>query len=405
MTTIFGRYLFRQTAGALLLILLSLSGVVWIALALRQLNLVTAQGRDTLTFLTMTTLALPNLIAVIAPVALLIAAIHTLNRLNGDSELIVLTSSGATMWTVARPLLTLALMVSLGVSLVNHIVMPWSLRTLREMVVEMRTDLIGQVIQPGRFSSLEANLTFHIRDRALNGELFGVLIHDTRDAKQAMSYLADRGIVQRQGVGSYLVMTGGHIVRKTDANEPAQIIQFDSYAVDLDRFETKGGAVELKPRERYFAELTKPGPHDADFKRQPGFFRAELHERFSNPLYAFAFVMIALAFAGQAKSNRQERWQAVTAAVVLGIAARASGLGVNNLVVVRANAVPLLYAIPLIAIFASMALIWVRSSPRPGISWSTKLKIATEDAIAKLPRWTSRRRSAGSSRGTKRSTA
>ena len=43
----------------------------------------------------MTTLALPNLMAMIAPFSLLIAAIHTLNRLNSDSELIVLTASGA----------------------------------------------------------------------------------------------------------------------------------------------------------------------------------------------------------------------------------------------------------------------------------------------------------------------
>src|SRR5690606_33943011 len=110
----FGRYVFRQVGGALLLILLSLGGIVWIALALRELNLITSQGQDALVFVIMTTLALPNLIAIIAPVALLIACIHTLNRLNGDSELIVLTASGATVWTVARPLLLLALLVSIA---------------------------------------------------------------------------------------------------------------------------------------------------------------------------------------------------------------------------------------------------------------------------------------------------
>src|SRR5262245_54059030 len=111
--TIFGRYVFRQVAGALLLILLSLSGIVWIALALRQLNLVTAQGQDTLMLLKMTTLGLPSLMVLIAPIALLIAAIHTLNRLNSDSELIVLTASGATIWRVARPLFALALILAL----------------------------------------------------------------------------------------------------------------------------------------------------------------------------------------------------------------------------------------------------------------------------------------------------
>ena len=66
MMTIFGRYLFRQASGALLLILLSLSGVVWIALALRELNIVTSDGHDIATFLMITTLTLPNLMALIA---------------------------------------------------------------------------------------------------------------------------------------------------------------------------------------------------------------------------------------------------------------------------------------------------------------------------------------------------
>src|SRR5688572_29299898 len=137
--TIFERYVFRQAGVALLIILLSLSSIVWLALALRQLNVVTSQGQDVVMLFKMTTLALPNLMAIIAPFSLLIAAIHTLNRLNGDSELIVLTASGATVWTAARPLLLLAILVSIGVGFVNHVAMPWSLRLLRQYVVEVRT--------------------------------------------------------------------------------------------------------------------------------------------------------------------------------------------------------------------------------------------------------------------------
>lgn len=149
--TIFERYVFRQAGGALLIILLSLSSIVWVALALRQLNVVTSQGQDVLTLVKMTTLALPNLMAVIAPFSLLIASIHTLNRLNGNSELIVLTASGATIWRAGRPLLLLALLVALGVSFVNHFGMPWSLRLLREYVVEVRANILTQVISTGRF--------------------------------------------------------------------------------------------------------------------------------------------------------------------------------------------------------------------------------------------------------------
>ena len=384
MMTIFGRYLFRQTTGALLLILLSLTGVVWIALALRELNIVTSDGNDVATFLLITTLTLPNLMALIAPVALLVAVIHTLSRLNGDSELIVLTASGATMWSVARPLLMLALLVSLAVSAVNHVVTPWSLRELRSLVIAVRTDLIGQAIQPGRFSTPEPNLTFHIRDRSLNGELLGILMHDQRDPKQSMSYLAERGVVRKQGGMSYLYMTTGHIVRRENTKEPPQIIAFDSYAVDLDRFEKPGVAPELRPRERYFSELASPLPNDPDYIRQPGFFRAELHERFANPLYPFAFIVIALAFVGQAQSTRQNRVHAIAAAILCGFAIRVAGLAANNIVVLNQKAIPLLYALPVGAILLAILLIAVKARPRPGHTLSDRFNIWLGDMWLRL---------------------
>ena len=103
--TVFGRilsrYIFWQAAGALILILVSLTTVVWIAVALRQLELMTTQGQDVFRFLIMTALAIPSLLALIAPIALLIACLHVLNKLGGDSELIVMTAGGAPVWAIS----------------------------------------------------------------------------------------------------------------------------------------------------------------------------------------------------------------------------------------------------------------------------------------------------------------
>src|SRR5262249_1963400 len=158
----------------------SLTSVVWIGVALRQLELMTSQGQDVLRFLTMTTLAIPSMLALIAPIALLIASIHVLNRLNSDSELIVMTAAGAPIWALLKPLGLMALIVALGVSAVNHLAGPWSQRVLREYTILVRSDLISQVIQPWRFTEPEPKLTIHIRDRAPNGDLLGLLLHDAR---------------------------------------------------------------------------------------------------------------------------------------------------------------------------------------------------------------------------------
>jgi lipopolysaccharide export system permease protein len=356
--TIFERYVFRQAGSALLIILLSLSSIVWVALALRQLNVVTSQGQDVWMLIKMTTLALPNLMAIIAPFSLLIASIHTLNRLNGDSELIVLTASGATVWRAARPLLVLALLVALGVAFVNHLAMPWSLKLLREYIVQVRANILTQVIQPGAFSSPEEGLTFHIRERAPNEELLGLIVHDTRNKELNQSYLAERGVIVQRPPSNFLVMTKGHIVRRNDKDEPAQIIAFEKYAVDLDQFEKKMDEDndDLKPRERYLSELMYPEATSSSYRKSPGKFRAELHERFSGPLYPLAFALIAVAAVGQAHSTRQNRVQQVALAFVLAAALRLGGMALNNIVVTNEAATALLYALPLSAMLGAIIL-------------------------------------------------
>jgi lipopolysaccharide export system permease protein len=357
---------FRQTTGALLLVLISLTGIVWISLALRELNVVTGQGQSAFTLIKMTTLGLPSFVAVITPFALLITAIHTLNRLNSDSEIIVLTASGATAWTITKPLVTLGLIIAVFISLVNHVAMPWSLRLLKEIAMDVRTDLLAQVIQPGRFSSPEVGLTFHIRERRNDGTLMGLIMHDLRDANQAQSYLADRGVIVKDDSGAYLFMMDGHILRREGGiDQPSQIIAFDKYAVDLDSLEQKTAApLELKARERYSHELFSPDPTEPNFEKEAGRYRSELHERISGAIYPLAFVLMAIAVVGQAQSTRQNRNMRMGLCFLAGVGIRLAGLGINNVVTLNASAVPLLYALPLAAIGISLHLIVRGARPR-----------------------------------------
>ena len=77
--------MFRQAANAFLVILLTLSAVVWLATALKELDLITSRGQGMWLFFQMTLLSLPSLVALIAPNALLMAALYTLDRMNNDS--------------------------------------------------------------------------------------------------------------------------------------------------------------------------------------------------------------------------------------------------------------------------------------------------------------------------------
>jgi lipopolysaccharide export system permease protein len=375
--TLFGRYMLRQVTNAFLVILLTLTAVVWLATALRELDLITSQGQGILLFFQMTLLSLPSLVALIAPNAMLMAALYTLDRMNGDSELIVMTAAGAPIWRIGAPLLLVGAIVAIGILLANLFVTPAASRELRSFVTQVRADLISQVLQPGRFSSPEAGLTFHIRDRSMDGDLLGLLVQDERDPKQVMSYLAEKGRIISNDDGSYLVMFDGYVHRYNAENtdKSVQIIAFDQNMLDISEFSPKDDDdKELRPRERYIGDLISPDPNDKIAKTFYGQLRSELHERLSTPLYPLVFVVIAIALLGHARTTRESRWGQILTAFGLAVGLRVVGIAANNLVTINAWAVALVYAVPLGAIFFAAWAAHVRMSPELRSKLSFELK-------------------------------
>jgi lipopolysaccharide export system permease protein len=373
--TLFSRYVFRQVASAFLLILLTLTGIVWMATALKQLDLLTSKGQGILLFLHMTMLTLPSLIGLIAPNAVLMSVLYTLDRMNNDSEVIVTAASGGTIWRIGSALLTLAAIVSAGILLINVFITPASSRALRDLIIEVRTDLISQVLQPGRFSSPMTGLTFHIRDRDDAGDMLGLLVHDERDPKTTMSYLAKRGRILKHDGDAYLVMLDGQVHRtdNEDADKGVQIVDFDQYMLNISTF-SPGGKEDrtLKPKELSLWELLDPPPENV--KGGMGKIRAELHERLSSPIYPMLFTFLAVSVLGHARTTRQGRWGPIMFVVGTAVVIRIAGITMTNLVALNPWAVVPLYAIPVAAILVAAWAAHVRMAPELRSKWSLDLK-------------------------------
>ena len=387
--SLFSRYVFRQVANAFVIILVTLTTIVWLATALKQLDLIVSQGQGFVLFLKMTFLTLPSLMALIAPNAMLMASLYTLDRMNGDSELIVMTAAGAPVWRIGAPFVLLASMVCVVILICNLWVMPASMRALRALITQVRTDVISQVLQPGRFSSTEPGLTFHIRDRSPTGDLLGLLVHDERDDKQLMSYLADRGRIISNDDGAYLVMFDGHVHRyeTKSPDQGVQIVAFDQYVLNISDLNPKDTeSKELRPRERYLGELLNPDPKLLKAKGAVGQLRTELHDRFSTPFYPLLFAFLAVAILGHARTTRESRWAQILIAAGIAVGLRVSGLTASNLVTLSAGATPLVYLIPIAAILVAALAAHVRMSPELRSKLSLQLKFIPDN----IKFWTGR---------------
>src|SRR4051794_30146095 len=134
------RYILKIAFGAFLSCVVALTAVIWTTQALKQLDLLTGKGQTVVMFLMGTGLSLATLITVISPVALFIATIYTLNKLNGDSELIVMTAAGMPPGRVIRPFLGLGGVVCALEAFMTIYVIPASFQELRDLISKIRAD-------------------------------------------------------------------------------------------------------------------------------------------------------------------------------------------------------------------------------------------------------------------------
>lgn len=320
------RYIFGTTFGAFAIVLFSLTSVIWITQALRDIDLMTSRGQTVLVFLGITGLIIPMLVLVIAPIALMIAVMHSIGRLSNDSELIVMNAAGMSPWALFRPFLMIAVFVATIMSVIGAWLGPLGLQTLNDWANEVRADLVSNVVQPGRFNGFERGLVFHIRERAANGQLLGVFVDDRRNAKEQATFLAEQGTIVKDERGTFLVLENGSVQRLEIAQrqkgqkgpvkeKDPTIVKFERYALDLAQAPTDQPSQRASARDRYFWQLIDNDP--AETKLQPAQIRAELHDRIFAPIYPIVFTIITFAYLGAPRTTRQGRAMSIAGAAIV----------------------------------------------------------------------------------------
>ncbi|THD64902.1 MAG: LPS export ABC transporter permease LptF [Bradyrhizobium sp.] len=319
------KYIFRTTLASFVVVLISLTGVIWITQALRGIDLMTSQGQTILTFLGITSLIIPSLVLIIAPIALMIAVSHTLNKLATDSEIIVMNAAGFSPVRLFRPFFYATCVVALMVAFIAAYLAPEGMRRLKQWNAEITADVLANILQPGRFTQLDQNLTIRVRERQPGGVLVGLFIDDRRDPKERVSIIADHGTVLQNEGSSFLIMEDGNLERFEAGKRDPALVAFRRYAFDMSKFSNQGHDVTLGIRERYLSELIWPAPADPVYVQLPGQFRAELHDRFLAPIYPFAFAILTFAFLGAPRTTRQSRNFSITSSILAVFTVRMAG--------------------------------------------------------------------------------
>jgi len=297
--------------------------------SLQTLDLIVENRQSGLTFLYITVLALPQLIGIIMPLAVFMATLYALNRLNMDSELIVAKASGFSPWQIASPALRLGMYALIAHLIINLVIQPLAFSQMRGEILKVRTDIASQMVRAGEFVTPTVGLTVYAREIAPDGAMKDVIIYDERDDSGATTHTAKSGYLTRGEESARLILKTGNVQQILDDGS-LDLIAFDDYQIDLSDVMAMDSVLRRKPSDLYLHELLRPDNRVYANRKYRRELKAEGHNRLATPIYNLALVMLALCFMIRGEHQRMGYGRKIAACAAVGFLIRLTGFGLTS---------------------------------------------------------------------------
>lgn len=356
------RYLCLHLLWPTVLITASLTGIIWLTQMLRFLDFMLNRGLSIGDFLTLTGLMLPSLLLLLIPIALCIAVIYTYNRLTVESELVVLNAVGVSTWQMTRPVLLVGGVCVLLCYALGFYLTPLANQKFQDIRTFFRDKYASVLLEEQVFSNPIDGVTVFVRERDANNNLFGVMLHDSRDPNQTITMLADRGRMEQTESGPRFYLQQG--VRQTLKQGRVSWLTFDEYAIDIAFY---GRDVQRKrsPNEMTIGQLwATPGATELQIAAN----RVEVHQRLTWPLFALTLPLFALAVMFSSEFNRRGQWRRMVTAAAGTAVILMMYFGLRNLAIKQSWLGGGLYGMVIVIALASAHLLisgrLVRFAPR-----------------------------------------
>ncbi|OFW98661.1 MAG: hypothetical protein A3E78_11600 [Alphaproteobacteria bacterium RIFCSPHIGHO2_12_FULL_63_12] len=287
-------YILRQMWTPFLFATVTVTAIVWLTQSLQRIDIIVEHGQTLTMFGWLTLLIIPSLLAVIIPFGLFAAAVFALQKLHSDSEIAVMFAAGVSRAEIARPILLVTLIGAAATLWINVDLMPRTYRLLKREIADIRADFASAIIRSGEFITIKDGFTVYVDSIGQNGQFFGLLVHDYRNGQRAETYMAEKALLKETGIGPVLYLSNGNIQRFNGKSGEVDLVFFNHTAINLGQFDRGGGDLQLEMTERYLSELFHPDITKAYDRENAKRLVGEGHGRLAAPLYAFAYVLIAI---------------------------------------------------------------------------------------------------------------
>ena len=244
------RNFFNDVLKNFLLLLLSLSLIVWVVQAVNYLDFITEDGHGINVYLKYSLLNYPKIFTKLIPIIFFISLFSTLLKYEESNELNIFWLNGVTKIEFSKNILKFSLIVILILLTFKILLIPFTQNKSRIFIQNSTIDYFPSLITEKNFIDTVKQLNIYIEKKNKNN-LENIFLKDDRNSDAKIIY-AKKGYLNISGEKKYLELEDGKIVNIN--NQKLTEFEFKKTLFNLSNTSTKS-IIDFKFQERDTLQL------------------------------------------------------------------------------------------------------------------------------------------------------
>jgi len=225
-------YIAFEILKSYILVLFSLSLLVWIVQAAKFLSLITENGLSIEIYITYIFFIFPKTLSQLIIVSFLVSLFFSILKLNENKELEIYWLSGISKIQIAFVILKISCFLTLLSLMVHIFLVPATNLKSREILTKSEFSMVNSLVKKNNFNSPLRKLTIFVNKNDNQGNIEKIFIFEN-----TKTIIAKKGRVLNIKNKNYLELLDGFIHEK-NKNNNIEVVKFDKTLFDFTKYQT-----------------------------------------------------------------------------------------------------------------------------------------------------------------------
>ena len=236
MKKIIYRKLAQDYTSFFLLILFTISIIIWVLQAVNFLDFVTEDGHGFLVYFQYTLHNFPKILSRIFPFAVFLAFTYIILKYENKNELVIFWNFGVKKIDFINFFIKFSFGFVLISMLLNALITPYMQDKARSFIRTSDLDFFESILKPKKFIDIIENLTIYFEEKDESGKFKNIFLNDKSNQSSQITF-AKRGKIEIRGNKKVLVLEEGETIK--DVNGKISKFNFSKTDFNISKFTTK----------------------------------------------------------------------------------------------------------------------------------------------------------------------